>query len=155
MTYDQTSSALNAELQHLSPTELPIFLTVHASEFSEHPFTDFMRLKFREKGISQKDVFIAADFDDRTGYKLISGEKRTKKRDAILRICLAAEFSLEETQTALVLYGMAPLHGRVRRDAAFIVAFCNRIYEIHDVDKILRDNDLPPFLTADQLAGNY
>ena len=35
------------------------------------------------------------------------------------------------------------------RDAAFIVAFNNRIYDIHDVDAILRENNLPPFLTPD------
>ena len=62
-------------------------------------------------------------------------------------VCLAAEFLLDETQMALILYGMAPLCGRIPRDAAFIVAFQNKIYNIHEVDAILRENDLPPFLT--------
>ena len=34
-------------------------------------------------------------------------------------------------------------------DTAFIVAFSNRIYDIHEVDTILRENDLPPFLLSD------
>ena len=147
MTFEEVSKSMNASLLRLSPTELPSYLATQA--FSPRPFTDFMRQKFREKEITQKDVFICADLDDRYGYKLISGEKQTQQRDTILRICLAAGFTLGETQEALILYGMAPLYEKIRRDAAFIVAFRNRIYGIHDVDAILRENELPPFLLPD------
>ncbi|MCR5135927.1 MAG: hypothetical protein K6C12_02350 [Oscillospiraceae bacterium] len=155
MTYEEVSKKMNSALTQLSPADLPQFLAAHSMDFSSQPFADYMRRKFREKGISQKNVFIAADLDNKTGYKLISGEKHTLQRDIILRICLSAEFSLEETQEALILYGMAPLHGRKRRDTAFIVALSNHIRDIHDVDAILRENDLPPFLTPEQLAGEY
>ena len=147
MTFEEVSESMNAALLRLSPAELPSYLATRT--FSPRPFTDFMRQKFREKEITQKDVFICADLDDRYGYKLISGEKQTQQRDTILRICLAAEFTLGEAQEALVLYGMAPLYEKIRRDTAFIVAFSNRIYEIHDVNAILRENDLPPFLLPD------
>ena len=134
-------------MSQLSPADLPAYLA--GQTFSPRPFTDFMRRKFREKRLPQKEIFIRADLDDRYGYKLISGEKQTQQRDIILRICLAAEFTLGEAQEALVLYGMAPLYEKVRRDTAFIVAFSNRIYDIHEVDTILRENDLPPFLLPD------
>ena len=150
MTYEESSIALNAAVMQLSPAELPQFLKEHAEDQPKRPFTDYMRQKFREKRISQQNVFLAADLSERYGYKLISGEKPTKKRDVILRICLAAAFRLEEVQEALILYGLAPLYARIPRDCAFIVAFCNRIYDIHDVDAILRGNDLPPFLTPEQ-----
>ena len=114
---------------------------------SERPFADYMRMKFREKGIQQQDIFLAADLSERYGYKLISEEKHTTSRDTILRICLAARFDEIETDEALTLYGMAPLHVRNPRDVAFIVAINNRIFDIHDVDAILRENNLPPFLT--------
>ena len=149
MTYEEVSKSLNTAAMQLSPAALPQFLAAHADAFSSRPFTDYMRMKFQEKDISQQNVFLAADLPERYGYKLISGEKRTLQRDVILRICLAAEFRLEEVQEALVLYGMAPLHARIPRDCAFIVAFSNRIYDIHDVDAILRENDLPPFLTPE------
>ena len=92
-------------------------------------------------------MFLAADLPERYGYKLISEQKHTTQRDTILRLCLAARFDLNETDEALILYGMASLHARIPRDAAFIVAFQNRVYDIHDVDAILRENDLPPFFT--------
>ena len=147
MTFEEVNKSLNAAIMQLSPVELPQYLS--EQELSQRPFTDYMRRKLREKKISQKEVFIKADLDDRYGYKLISGEKQTQQRDTILRLCLAAEFSLVETQEALVLYGMAPLYQKIRRDTAFIVAFCNRIYDIHEVDAILRENDMPPFLLPD------
>ena len=147
MTFEEVNKSLNAAIMQLSLGELPQFLS--QQEFSQRPFTDYMRQKLREKKIPQKAVFIRADLDDRYGYKLISGEKQTQQRDTILRICLAAEFTLVETQEALVLYGMAPLYQKIRRDTAFIVAFSNRIYDIHEVDAILRENDMPPFLLPD------
>ena len=152
MTYEEVSKSLNAAVIQITPDELPRFLADHAEEQPKRPFTAYMRMKFVEKDISQQNVFLAADLPERYGYKLISGEKRTLQRDVILRICLAAEFRLEEVQEALVLYGMAPLYARIPRDCAFIVAFNNRIYDIHDVDAILRENDLPPFLTPDQVS---
>ena len=147
MTFEELSISMNLAVSQLSPADLPAYLA--GQTFSPRPFTDFMRRKFREKRLPQKEVFIRADLDDRYGYKLISGEKQTQQRDIILRICLAAEFTLGEAQEALVLYGMTPLYEKVRRDTAFIVAFSNRIYDIHEVDTILRENGLPPFLLPD------
>ena len=140
---------LRAELAALRPEDLANFLSRNADALirSEHPFADYMREKCKEKGILQQDVFLAADLPERYGYKLISEQKHTTQRDTILRLCLAARFDLNETDEALILYGMAPLYARIPRDAAFIVAIQNRVYDIHDVDAILRENDLPPFLT--------
>ncbi len=150
-TYTQTGMRLLAELEELAAEDLPDFLSRNAEALirGRHPFTDYMRQKFREKGILQQDVFLAADLSERYGYKLISGQKHTGRRDTILRICLGARLCLDETQEALILYGMAPLHPRLPRDAAFILAFSRRIFDIHDVDAILRENGLPPFLTPD------
>ena len=148
-TYEAVGMRLREELAALRPEELAGFLSCNADDLihSEHPFADYMREKFKEKGILQQDVFLAADLPERYGYKLISEQKHTTRRDTILRLCLAARFDLNETDEALILYGMAPLHARIPRDAAFIVAIQNRVYDIHDVDTILRENDLPPFLT--------
>ena len=113
---------------------------------SEHPFADFMRERLRDKGILQQNVFLAADLPERYGYKLLSGQKRTRQRDVTLRLCLAAKFTLEEADAALILYGMAPLSAHLPRDAAFLVALQSRLFDIHAVDALLRENSLPPLL---------
>lgn len=72
-------------------------------------FIIYMKKLFQEKKLTQQQVFLKADIPERYGYKLLNGEKRTKQRDVILRICYAAEFTLEETQRALKEYEMPTL----------------------------------------------
>ena len=93
--------------------------------------------KAKKKKVLQQDVFLAADISENYGYKLIAEEKHTVNRDIILRICLATRFSLSEAQEALILYGMAPLHNRIPRDIVFLVAFNNKVYDIHLVNDLL------------------
>ncbi len=95
---------LYEDLLSVSPSEFSRFLEQHKESMyrSARPFTVFMRKKFREKGITQQDVFLAAYIPERYGYKLISGQKHTTDRDTILRLCLAAKFLLEEVQEALI-----------------------------------------------------
>lgn len=121
------------------PDMLPEFLLVHADCLltGPRPFSEYMRSKFREKGVLQQNIFLAADISENYGYKLISGEKHTVQRDIIIRICLASRFSLPETQEALVLYGMAPLYIRLPRDIVFLDAINHRLFDIHQVNDIL------------------
>ena len=50
-------------------------------------FPAFMKEIINKKGITQQEVFLNADIPERYGYKLLSGEKHTRQRDVILRIC--------------------------------------------------------------------
>ena len=83
-------------------------------------FPAYFRETLKKHDKAQNDVFLAADIPERYGYKLVSGEKKTRKRDLILRLCLAGGFSLEETNRALKIYGFSPLYARDRRDAVII-----------------------------------
>ena len=147
--FTHSTSALENLLTQVKPEEFSLFLKECDTDliWSERPFTEYMRKIFREKVIRQQDVFIAADLPDHYGYKLISGEKHTTQRDTVIRICLSAHFQLEEAQMALILYGVAPLYCRFPRDAAIMLAFLNGIYDIHEVEAILKDNNLLSFVT--------
>ena len=137
-SYEQTSKRINEELQSVRPEELAGFFDAHSEELitSPHPFADYMRMMFKEKGILQQNVFLAADLSENYGYKLIAEEKHTRQRDTILRLCLAARFRPEEVQEALILYGVAPLHGRFPRDAALMVAVHNGVYDLREVNAL-------------------
>ena len=147
-SYEQGSKRLNEELLNVGTSELPDFLEQHREDLitSPHPFADYMRTKFREKGILRQNVFLAADLSENYGYKLIAEEKHTRKRDTILRLCLAARFRLEEVQEALILYGMAPLHGRLARDAVLTVAIQNGIYDLCAVNRLLESCGQAPLI---------
>ena len=89
-----------------------------------------------------------ADIPERYGYKLLSGEKHTKQRDVILRICYAAEFTLEETQRALRKYEMPELYAKIPRDAFLMIVFNERPGSILDVNEVLRANGLEPLRSS-------
>ncbi|MBR3186308.1 MAG: hypothetical protein IKF48_09245 [Oscillospiraceae bacterium] len=147
-SYEQGSKRLNEELLNVGTSELPDFLEQHREDLitSPHPFADYMRTKFREKGILRQNVFPAADLSENYGYKLIAEEKHTRQRDTILRLCMAARFRLEEVQEALILYGMAPLHGRLARDAVLTVAIQNGIYDLCAVNRLLESCGQAPLI---------
>ena len=147
-SYEQCSKRLNEELLNVGPNEMSDYLKQNKEALitSPHPFADYMRMKFREKGVLQQNVFLAADLSENYGYKLIAEEKHTRQRDTILRLCLAARFRLEEVQEALILYGMAPLHGRFPRDAVLTVAVQNGIYDLCAVNRLLQSCGLAPLI---------
>ncbi len=68
-------------------------------------------------------------------------EKVTKNREVIIKISLAGHILLDEINTALKLYGMIPLYAKDQRDACIIVAVNNRIYEIDEIDEILKEHN--------------
>lgn len=101
-----------------------------------------------EKGIKQQTVFLNADIPERYGYKLLSGEKRTKQRDIILRICYAAELTLDETQRALKKYELPELYPKIPRDALLMIVFNERPGNILDVCALLKENGMDALRTC-------
>lgn len=118
------------------------------SMIDEKDFSEYFKELFKAKGILQQTVFLKADIPERYGYKLISGEKRTRQRDIILRICYAAEFTLEETQKALKKYGMPELYAKIPRDAFLMIVFNERPGNVIEVNEFLEKNNMEPLRTS-------
>lgn len=140
-----TTNTLTNILKRTDPENVDNFLAENADDIlaGEHPFSKYMRECIRQKGIRMQNVFLRADISEGYGYKLISGEKHTRQRDTIIRLCLGACFSLEETQRALKIYGMSPLYARLPRDAVLISLISAKKYEIADVNEMLARNGQP------------
>jgi hypothetical protein len=107
-----------------------------------------MRAVLYENEVPQSKAFLNADIPERYGYKLLSGEKRTRQRDVILRICYGGYFSLEQTQTALKKYGMAPLYAKIARDALLMICFNRRPGSILDVNEVLKEHGMEVLRTS-------
>ena len=89
-------------------------------------FPPYIKKLIREKGLTQRMVFLKADVSEHYGYKLLACERRTRQRDVILRLCYAAELTLEETQQALTIIGMPTLDVKIPRDALLMTVFKDR-----------------------------
>ena len=105
-------------------------------------FFEYMKELIHSKGLTQQQVFLFADIPERYGYKLLTGEKHTKQRDVILRICYAAELTLEETQRALRKYKMPQLYAKTPRDALLMIMFNERPGGIIEVNSFLKQNGM-------------
>lgn len=115
---------------------------------SEDSFSIYIKNLLAQKGITQQAVFLNADIPERYGYKLLSGEKHTKQRDVILRVCYAAGLSLNETQRALKKYGMPELYAKIPRDALMMIIFNERPGSILDINALLKENGMEPLRTS-------
>ena len=111
-------------------------------------FSTYVKELLTDKGLTQQTVFLNADIPERYGYKLLSGEKHTKQRDVILRICYAGEFSLTETQRALRKYGMAELYAKDDRDVLIMIAFNERPGSVLEVNSLLKEHGFQPLRTS-------
>ena len=111
-------------------------------------FSTYIKNILANKHMTQQEVFLKADIPERYGYKLLSGEKRTKQRDIILRICYASDLSLSETQRALKKYELPELYAKKPRDALLMIIFNEKPGSIIDVNSFLKENGMEPLRTS-------
>ncbi len=133
-------------LDQTGPEQIDDYLDKYSDDLAKenNAFSVYMKKLIHDKGFTQQEVFDRADMSYHYGYRLLSQEKRTIRRDYILRLCFAAQFSLKEAQRSLKLYGMNELYSRIPRDAVMIIAFNQGIYDIARVNDMLTAHDFEP-----------
>ena len=94
----------------------------------------------RNKKIFWNDVFERAGISNTYGYKLISGNKSTTKRDTILRLCFACRMGYCEATEAIRCAGLPALRARNARDAVLIAAFLRGMTDPEEVSRMLVAN---------------
>ena len=117
------------------------------------PISKMRKLVEERTGASANNQFYhlnpkVDDIPEKYGYKLLSGEKHTRQRDIILRICYAAELTLEQTQRALRKYEMPQLYAKIPRDALLMLIFKDRPGGIIEVNELLSKNGMEMLRTS-------
>lgn len=104
---------------------------------SLNPFGVYLKECLKNNHITQQQAFLQAQIPEGYGYKLLSGEKKTRQRDVILRICYAGKLTLAQTQQALKKYEMPQLYAKIPRDALLMICFNDRPGSIIQVNEQL------------------
>ncbi len=140
---------LNDLLKSVKPNKLDEYLKDNKRFLMDDSkaFYYYMKEVLDAKRIKLKDVYLKAGVSESFGSKILRMEKHTTDRDLILRMCLAGRFNWEETNRALKLYGMCELYSKDSRDACVIVAINNRIFDIYEIDNMLRAQNLEGILS--------
>lgn len=146
----KSTEELENILQSTHAADFQKYYQEHQDSLSneDNPFGIYIKELLHQHGLTQQIVFLKGDIPERYGYKLLSGEKRTKQRDIILRICYAGELSLAETQKALKKYEMLPLYAKTPRDALLMIIFNQRPGSIIDVNELLKNNGFSPLRSS-------
>ncbi len=142
---------LNNILSKVKPDQLDLYFKENEKYMADEKkgFYYYMKDVLEEKNIRLKDVYSFAGVTESYGSKILTMEKHTRNRDLIIRFCIAGHFTWEETNRALKLYGMNELYAKDERDACFIVAINNRIYDMSEIDERLLARSLKK-LTEDE-----
>ncbi len=147
---EKNTGELEEILKHTHASAFENFCSDNKESMSagEDAFSIYIKEIFKRNNMTQQTVFLLADIPERYGYKLLSGEKHTRQRDVILRICYAGGLTLEETQRALKKYGMPELYAKVSRDALIMIAFNERPGSIIEVNTLLKNNGMETLRTS-------
>lgn len=124
-------------------------LSAYFAEYEEsmalgtRPFTDYMNERLKERNLKKQALFLSADLPEKYGYKLLSEEKHTAKRDVYLRLFYAAKLNLREAQRALRLVGQEELYIRIKRDAVLMLGFRDKL-GVDEMNELLIRNGFEP-----------
>lgn len=104
-------------------------ITENWESVSEHmdvlPFHKYLEKLISERNISTPEVGVKALLSRSFTYQIFSGD-RVPSRDIILRIALALNISLDETQRLLKLADRGALYPKIKRDAVIIYGINNK-----------------------------
>ena len=104
----------------------------------------FARL-LEARGLSRRQLIDLAGLSDKANlvFQLLNGTRTARNRDLYIRLALAMQLSLAETQSMLKFLKKGTLYPLKERDAALV--FCiSRGYTIDQAQELLAANDLPP-----------
>lgn len=141
---EKSTNELDEMLGEIKPGELSVFLKENSKYMTDESkaFYYYFKDVIDSKNIFLKDIYLYAGVSESYGAQIVRMEKHTKDRDLIIRLCVAAHFTLEEINRALKLYGMAPLYPKDKRDVCIITAIHNRIFNILKIDEILENQGM-------------
>ncbi len=147
---EKDTNELDRALGRTHLTDYPAFMASNQENMISEAtsFSAYIKNILKSNGLTQQAAFLRADIPERYGYKLLSGEKHTRQRDVILRLCYAAELTLDQTQRALRKYEMPELYAKIPRDALIMIAFNERPGSILDVNAYLKKNSFKPLRTS-------
>ena len=136
---NKTTKELENILKNTHPDTLGKYLDHEKDNMIENDFEVYFKDCLKKKGLFLHTVFLRSDISEGYGYKLLSGQKHTNNRNLIIKLCYVSYFDVNETNTALRLYGMSPLYARIKADAALISLFNRKNRDSDDFDDFIKN----------------
>ena len=113
----------------------------------QHPdAAKYLEQLFAKYNLKKADVILNTGLERTFAYHLLAGRK-TFTRDKLLIFSIAAQLTIDETQTLLKYAGEGKLYARDARDSVVIHALNHKL-DIWKTNELLREMELPEFVLA-------
>ena len=131
----------NDLLKELNNTnDIDSYLNDNRTQIIDKQLNNFLNELIERNAISKSKIIRQADINEIYGYQIFSG-KRFPSRNKLLRICIGAEFSINEINDVLTVGEFSPLYPRIKRDSIIIFGIQNQ-YTIYQINELLHSHQL-------------
>ena len=107
-------------------------------------FHEYINEIMVEKNLSLPDLMKSSGINRNYGYNIINGKRLRPSRDKVLALCVAASLSVEQTQEALSIAGVAQLYYKRERDVRIAAALNEGIEDVLSLNILLEKNGMEP-----------
>lgn len=105
-------------------------------DLTDMSFADRLLFHIRNKHLRPSEVYRAAQMDRRLFSKIVSDHTYKPGKDTCIALALALGLSLSEANDLLARAGYVLSHS-CRRDVVLEYFFCERVYDINDINEVL------------------
>lgn len=100
-------------------TNIDKYLKNNEASIIDQNLSEHLCRIFEERSLSKSAVVRNSDLNEVYAYQILSG-KRSPSRDKVIRLCIGADFSIEDTNQTLRIAGFTPLYPKFSRDSIII-----------------------------------
>ena len=111
-------------------------------EFTDSSLAEELIVILRNKKMKRAQVFRNAQISDIYGYQVFGGVRKNPERDKLLRILIAMQADLKETQGVLKRCGYPPLYVKTPSDCVIIYGIMNKL-SVTQINSMLFEYKLP------------
>lgn len=139
---ESTTEKLNKVLKSAHIEDFDNFKSENKDKLTsyDYAFSNYMHDLIDKSDLNMQQLAVRAGLVESTFRDTIN-ETKAKDRDKIIRICVAMELTLEETNRALKLSKLSELYSKEKRDALIILCINNKVYNVDKVDELLTENN--------------
>ena len=143
---EDTTSKLEEILKGTDPNE---FSRLSKDELKNvlPSLADYLNEYIAKHNLIVSDIIKRSNLSKDYAYAILNGHRKNPAKDRIVALCLAMHMDLKSAERALKLCETL-LYAKNRRDAAFIICFNKKIYDLEDVNDFLIKNGLDPLETC-------
>ena len=123
-----------------STSNIDSYLKDNENYIINQTLCNYLSELIESKGLSKSEIIRKSDINEIYAYQIFSG-KRFPSRNKLIRICIGAEFTLEEIYNVMTVAEFSPLYPKIKRYSIIILGIRNE-QSILQINELLYSHQL-------------